>query len=155
MLKFVSYDIVFQEIPDEVTLALNISGCPNRCPGCHSPHLRDDIGEPLSTAHLSALLARYGDMITCVCFMGGDAFPEEVVTLSRFVRSFDNGRIRTGWYSGRQSFPANLHPGDFDYVKLGPYIEAAGGLKSPATNQRLYKTSPSGIMTDITELFRR
>ena len=27
----------------------------------------------------------------------------------------------------------------FDYVKLGPYIESLGGLKSEKTNQRLYK----------------
>ena len=45
MLKYAGYDIVFQEIPDEVTLALNLSGCPNGCPGCHSPHLQRDEGE--------------------------------------------------------------------------------------------------------------
>jgi anaerobic ribonucleoside-triphosphate reductase activating protein len=27
----------------------------------------------------------------------------------------------------------------FDYVKIGPYVEALGGLKSEKTNQRLYK----------------
>ena len=47
MLKYAGYDIVFQEIPDEVTLALNLSGCPNGCPGCHSPHL-----QPVSYTHL-------------------------------------------------------------------------------------------------------
>ena len=36
MLKYVNTGIVFQEIPDEVTLAVNISGCPCRCHGCHS-----------------------------------------------------------------------------------------------------------------------
>ena len=35
MLKYVNTGIVFQEIPDEVTLAINISGCPCHCPGCH------------------------------------------------------------------------------------------------------------------------
>ena len=39
MLKYVNTDIVFQEIPDEVTLAVNISNCPCRCPGCHSQYL--------------------------------------------------------------------------------------------------------------------
>ena len=28
MLKYVNHDIVFQEFPDEVTLAINLSGCP-------------------------------------------------------------------------------------------------------------------------------
>ena len=71
MLKFAGYDIVFQEIPDEVTLAISISGCPNRCPGCHSPQLREDIGEPLTEETLTALLERYRGAITCVCLMGG------------------------------------------------------------------------------------
>jgi anaerobic ribonucleoside-triphosphate reductase activating protein len=36
-----------------------------------------------------------------------------------------------------------------DYIKLGPYIEALGGLKSPDTNQALYKIGPDGEMTRI------
>ena len=48
MLKYVNYDIVFQEFPDEVTLAINLSLCPNGCPGCHSAYLKDDIGEELT-----------------------------------------------------------------------------------------------------------
>lgn len=75
MLKYAGYDIVFQEIPDEVTLALNLSGCPNGCPGCHSPHLQRDEGEALTPGALERLLERYGREITCVCFMGGDAAP--------------------------------------------------------------------------------
>ena len=39
MLKYVNTAVVFQEIPDEVTLAINISGCPCRCPGCHSHNI--------------------------------------------------------------------------------------------------------------------
>lgn len=60
MLKYAGYDIVFQEIPDEVTLALNLSGCPNGCPGCHSPHLQRDEGEALTPGALERLLERYG-----------------------------------------------------------------------------------------------
>ncbi|SHF88735.1 hypothetical protein SAMN05444364_11530 [Prevotella scopos JCM 17725] len=39
MLRYINTDIVFQEFPDEVTLAINISGCPCRCPACHSQFL--------------------------------------------------------------------------------------------------------------------
>ena len=49
MLKYVNTGIVFQEIPDEVTLAINISNCPCHCPGCHSHYLWEDIGLPLDT----------------------------------------------------------------------------------------------------------
>ena len=40
----------------------------------------------------------------------------------------------------------------FDYVKLGPYIEALGGLKSEKTNQRMYKRV-GDKWEDITAVF--
>ncbi len=131
-MKVASFDIVFQEIPGEVTLALNLSNCPCHCPGCHSPHLAEDIGEELTTDLIDGLIDRYGSMITCVAFMGGDANPDEVAHWAEYVRP-----LKTAWYSGRTSFPRN--PRALDYLKLGPYIESLGGLKSPTTNQRLYK----------------
>ena len=67
MLKYVNTDIVFQEIPDEVTLAINISNCPRRCPGCHSKYLWDDIGEPLTMHAIDGFVKRYGRDITCIC----------------------------------------------------------------------------------------
>ncbi|MCD7963066.1 MAG: anaerobic ribonucleoside-triphosphate reductase activating protein [Rikenellaceae bacterium] len=153
MLRLASYDIVFQEIPGEVTLALNISGCPNGCPGCHSPHLQEDAGEALDEAMLGELLDSYGSTVTCVCFMGGDANPHEVQKLSVFIREATERKLKTGWYSGRQSVPEELDISNFDFIKLGPYIEKSGGLKSPDTNQRFYKIE-SGIMVDITEIFQ-
>lgn len=65
MLRFHNYDIVFQEIPSEVTLAINISGCPNRCKGCHSPHLWNDIGKVLDESSIAVLMEKYGNAITC------------------------------------------------------------------------------------------
>lgn len=149
MLKVASYDIVFQEIPGEVTLALNLSGCPCHCPGCHSQHLWEDIGEPLDEELLDGLTDRYKSLITCVCFMGGDADPAEVLHLSEHVK-----RLKTAWYSGRPAAP-QTYAGSldaFDYVKFGPYIEDLGGLKSPKTNQRLYKRVGAG-WEDITSSF--
>jgi len=58
MLRYTDYDIVFREIPDETTLAVNLAGCPNRCPGCHSPQLQEPIGEPLTEEVVERLLAR-------------------------------------------------------------------------------------------------
>ena len=146
-MKFASYDIVFQEVPDEVSLALNITGCPLRCKGCHSPHLWEDIGEVLDEQAIDSLIATYSGDITCVALMGGDADPKTVERLIRFVKLRG---LKTAWYSGRPALPDGFEVRLLDYLKLGPYIEASGGLKSKTTNQRLYRIEKDGNMTDIT-----
>lgn len=154
MVKYHNFDVVFAEIPDEVTLAINLTNCPNRCPGCHSPYLRADAGEPLDDGGLLALLGKYARSVTCVCFMGGDAEPQEVARLARVTkRAFP--ALRTGWYSGRERLPEGIAAEAFDYVKLGGWIEMRGPLTAPGTNQRLYRVGAGSTMTDITERFRR
>ena len=119
MLRYTDYDFVFREIPDETTLAVNLAGCPNRCPGCHSPQLQEPIGEPLTEEVVERLLARYGAAVTCFCLMGGDAEPHEAARLALFARRL-RPALRTGWYSGRAALPEGFDPtGVFDYVKLG------------------------------------
>ena len=154
MLSLASYDIVFQEIPGEVTLALTLSGCPNRCSGCHSPHLWEAVGEPLGDELFDGLLGQYGESVTCVCFMGGDADPLEVERLACRAKEWSGGGLKTGWYSGRSALPEGCAVGAFDYVKLGPYVARLGGLDSETTNQRLYRVG-NGTLTDITHAFRR
>lgn len=141
MLRYVDYDIVFQEIPDETTLAINISNCPNHCPACHSPQLWEDIGEVLTEQVLLDLLQKYGKAITCVCFMGGDAFPDEIQKLASFLQHQSKSSVKVGWYSGKPALPPGFLLDNIQYVKLGPYIEKLGGLNSKKTNQRLYKIS--------------
>lgn len=147
MLKVASYDIVFQEIPGEVTLALNLSGCPCHCPGCHSKHLWEDTGEDLTDELLTGLLDRYGAMITCVALMGGDQDPGEVLRLASVVKRHPSAvPLKTAWYSGRMAMPGEQ--GVLDFVKLGPYVESLGGLKSKTTNQRFYVFTPEGWIDD-------
>lgn len=154
MLKFVDFDIVFQEIPDEVTLAINLSNCPHQCAGCHSPQLQQNIGKELNEATLSDLLCRYEKSITCVCFMGGDATPDEVSRLADFVRQKWDRQIKTAWYSGCESLSKKTLANSFDFIKLGPYIESLGGLNSKTTNQRLYRIE-NDILNDITMLMKQ
>ena len=152
MLRFINYNIVFQEVPNEVTLAINISNCPNRCKGCHSPYLQEDTGEVLDNNALTAMLEKYGDAITCVCFMGGDASPKEVEQCSVFLREQSNRRLKTAWYSGKNEFSKECSLNNFNYIKLGAYIKHLGGLDSKTTNQRFYKIA-NGEMINITKTF--
>lgn len=151
MLKYTDYDIVFQEIPDEITLAVNLSNCPNGCKGCHSPHLMQDIGEALDEPAIDRLLEKYGASVTCFCFMGGDADVDELFGRTAYLRR--QTALKIGWYSGRAQLPPQFDPQLFDYVKTGGYMEKLGGLKSQATNQRLYKVTTDHKLEDITFRF--
>ena len=117
MLKYVNTDIVFQEVPDETTLAINISGCPCRCPGCHSTYLWQDVGHELTTDALDMLIGADGSTaITCVSFMGGDGDPTAVNSLAAYVHEhYPN--LKTAWYSGRTLVTSDIDKQNFDYLK--------------------------------------
>ncbi len=136
MIKYCETSIVFREFPDEITLAINLSNCPHRCPGCHSPHLQQDTGEELTDERLCELLEYYKGRITCVGFMGGDGDLDRLLEIFKVVRkNFPD--LKIGWYSGGERIPFSTEY--LDYAKLGPYVEDLGPLDSPTTNQRLYK----------------
>lgn len=152
MLKYHNYDIVFQEVPGEVTLAINITNCPNGCKGCHSPYLMKDEGAILNEEALCGLLENYGQSITCICFMGGDAAPQEVKDLAFFVQRITHQRVKTAWYSGKQHLPELFDVTCFNFIKLGPYVEQLGGLTQSTTNQRFYRVEGTQLI-DETHLF--
>jgi anaerobic ribonucleoside-triphosphate reductase activating protein len=154
MLKYVNTGIVFQEIPDEVTLAINISGCPCHCPGCHSHYLWEDIGLPLNTDAIDAFVNQYGRNITCIAFMGGDGDPKGVDMLAQYIHE-EHPQYKVAWYSGRLRITSAVNKSDFDYIKIGPYIKHLGPLKQPTTNQRLYRQNDTGEFEDITSRFWR
>lgn len=152
MLKYEETRVGFAEIPEEISLCINISNCPCHCEGCHSSHLAEDIGTELTEESLSQLIES-NTGISCVAFMGGDAEPWEVHHLAMFVREA-HPNLKIAWYSGRSELHScaalNLH--DYDYIKLGPYIPEKGPLDNPNTNQRLYQVV-DGELVDITNKF--
>ena len=153
MLRYIDTDIVFQEIPDEVTLAVNLSGCPCRCPGCHSKHLWGDDGKPLTEEAVECMLEHQKNEVTCLSLMGGDAMPAEINSLASTLRS-RFPKLHLAWWSGRTLLSPAVSLNNFDYIKLGPYLSHLGPLKSPRTNQRLYRVV-AGRLDDITSRFWR
>lgn len=147
---YVDTKVVFAEVPDEVTLAINISNCPCNCKGCHSPYLGTNTGEPLFPDILDELIDN-NKGITCVAIMGGDSNPAEVDALAFYIKVIYNS-IKVAWYSGRQELSGSIKLKNFDYIKLGPYKEECGPLSSKTTNQRFYKVE-GNTLTDITEKF--
>lgn len=150
MLRLADYDIVFQEVPNETTLALNLSECPHHCPGCHSPQLWTSLGDELTLPILDNLLATY-PYVTCVALMGGDNDLESVIKIAQTIRLREK---KVAWYTGLTTLPIDWPIDSFDFIKIGPFIEALGGLKSPTTNQRFYQIV-NGNLEDRTSLFQK
>ena len=153
-MKYVNYNIVFQEVPDETTLAINISNCPCKCSGCHSSYLMQNIGDELDETALNRLVGKYMKNITCVAFMGGDADVHGVMQLAHWLKS--HYPLKVAWYSGRSELSAHFTPQWIDYVKVGPYKKECGGLENPHTNQKMFKVNRHADhveYTDITQQF--
>ncbi len=151
MMKFVPSmtSVVIEEIPDRVTLAVEISNCQGNCVGCHSPFLKADIGEELTESVIDKLVTdNFG--VNCFLFLGEGNDPEALLRLASHVRSLG---IDPALYSGRQDVEDDVYMA-FDYVKVGPYIADFGPLNSKTTNQRLYKVEHDDAggysRTDIT-----
>lgn len=149
-MKYTEAQIVFEEVPDEITLAINISNCPIHCEGCHSKHLWEDIGTELTDKELERLIeANKG--ITCVAIMGGNSNEIRVYELLKIIHDHN---LKTCWYSGRNSlFPSMKEV--LNYIKFGPYIKNLGGLDSPTSNQRFFRITENGEYEDLTYKFRK
>lgn len=151
MLKYLNTQVTFAEVPDEITLCINITGCKNGCKNCHSSYLAQDIGKPLNKSSLSELIEG-NKGVSCVSFMGGDSDAIHLVALASWVKTHTHFKV--AWYSGRQELAGIVarQLQWFDFIKLGPYKEEFGPLNSRTTNQRFYKVSGKELV-DITNKF--
>ena len=149
MIKYVPEltDVVLEEIPDKVTLAVEISNCRGSCPGCHSPFLKEDLGEELTPAVVDKLI---GDNFGMDCFLllGEGKDKDALLGIAEHLRAHHPG-IARAVYSGRPEVEPEIYAA-FDYVKVGPYVAELGPLNERTTNQRLYYHG-----TDITARFWR
>ena len=136
MVKYVDTLVTFAEFPNEISLCINISGCPNSCPGCHSPYLAQDIGKVLNKESLFRLIEE-NKGISCVGLMGGDQAPNTISWLAKCVKE-QYPELKVGWYSGRDKLSPEIDLSYFDFYKLGPYNEEKGPLTNPNTNQHFY-----------------
>jgi anaerobic ribonucleoside-triphosphate reductase activating protein len=142
-MRYAFADVVFQEVPDEISLLFFICGCPHRCPGCHSASLWNaEQGQLLSLDVYHEWLDRYAGLVTCILFFGGEWWPEQLVSLLKTAR----GRgFKTCLYTGldRVSPEVQKH---LDYLKTGPWNPRLGGLDQPGTNQRFLRLDTGEVL---------
>lgn len=137
MIKYIPEltDVVLEEVPDRVTLAVEIPNCQGSCPGCHSSFLKLDLGKELTAAVADRLVEdNFG--VNCFLFLGEGNDREALMKLAAHLRAA-HPKLELALYSGRQEVEEEIYEA-FDFVKVGPYVEALGPLSEASTNQRMY-----------------
>ena len=133
MFNILPPDIVFQEVPEEISLALTVTGCQIGCKGCHSPHTwNPQHGTPLTVIGLAELLDQYEALISCVVFFGGEWQPDK---LCLFLSQCQAAGYKTCLYTGEEDISDSIKA-HLDYLKTGSWRSEVGGLASPISNQR-------------------
>ena len=149
-MRYHRYSITFNEIPSEITLCISITGCGGPCKGCHSPFLHNPSnGHYLSFEFYKELLTKYEGQASCVCFLGGEWYLEQ---LNEMLKETKKRGFKTALYTSKEyrDVPRKLKL-NLTYLKVGPYTVGLGGLESVITNQKLYQLKPT--KADITSKF--
>ena len=143
MIKYVPRmtSVVLEEIPDRLTLAVDISNCQGNCEGCHSPFLRADIGEELTPEVIDFLIDdNFG--VNCFLFLGEGNDMDALLALADHLNE-KYPSLEVALYSGLKHVDDRVWD-HFDYVKTGPYKRAYGPLNERTTNQRLFRLKRGG-----------
>lgn len=135
-MNYHNYDIVFQEVPGEISLCFSITGCRLFCKGCHSTHLwHHKDSQELTPLLLQHLLEKYQGLISCVLFLGGEW---EEATLIELLIQCKAANLATALYTGEEDVSRAIKD-ELTYLKTGRWLAELGGLQSPNTNQKLIK----------------
>lgn len=133
-MRYTDHRIVFQEIPDEISLAFLISGCQLKCHGCHSwQSWSAHTGQELTASELSKYIQKYQGWVTCVLFLGGEWHENALIEHLQFCQKI---KLKTALYTGEDNVSPQikLH---LDFLKTGHFDQKKGGLESRITNQKL------------------
>ena len=144
--------ITTQDVPDELALAVSLSGCPIHCKGCHSAFTWDPLFGELLTDEMFRNIIEKNKYASCILFYGGEWQPERLIELINIAKEYN---LKVCLYTGLELKKVDKKLIDIlDYLKVGPYIEKLGGLNKKTTNQKMYKIQ-SGQLIDITYKFHQ
>lgn len=138
--------VVFQEVPDEISLCFSITGCKLACAGCHSTELwSESNGEPLTNKRFKSWLNKYNNLISCVVFFGGEW--NQARLIEKLIIAKQSG-LKTCLYSGLEVIDEEIIR-HLDFYKTGRWDKALGGLSSPTTNQRFIDSNTGNLLNHL------
>lgn len=136
---------VFQEVPDEVSVAFLVTGCPMGCRGCHSSDAWNGArGRELDEAAIDGWIERSRGLLSCVLFLGGEWDP---AGLKRMLDHARSRGLKTCLYTGLEL--EQIDPelaARLDFLKVGPWVADLGGLGSPRTNQKFIEMKTGRVL---------
>lgn len=142
LVPVVSTGITLNEVPDKVAFFIELGSCTQRCKGCHSKELWEEVKEPIS---LDVLLTESKEAIdkgaNAIVLMGGTCNGLNIKELSIILQALSE-IAPTCLYSGSDDQRLNCFLAEntnITWIKTGSYKEELGGLSSPTTNQRFYR----------------
>ena len=142
LVPVVSTGITLNEVPDKVAFFIELGSCTQRCKGCHSKELWEEVKDPTS---LDILLKEAEKAIdkgaNAIVLMGGTCNGLNIKELSTILQALSE-IAPTCLYSGSDDQRLNrylVENTDITWIKTGSYKEELGGLSSPTTNQRFYR----------------
>ena len=146
MLRYHDIQIVLQEVPNHISLCFNITGCPLRCKGCHSPFLwKNGSGEILTDVVFISFIEKYKNMISCILFMGGEWEEEDLIQKLKIAKTKG---LETCLYTGYDDVSKEIK-NQLTWLKTGAWIAEQGGLDSPITNQKFVEIKTNTLLNNL------
>jgi len=140
------FQVVFQEVPGEISLCFSISGCSLQCNGCHSPYLwKEGFGTQLSEKYYNEILKKYKNYATCVLFMGGEWHKEALIL--KLKSAIEKG-YKTCLYTGENNISDNIL-NNLTWIKTGKWEQALGGLSCLTTNQKFIEVKTNKSLNHL------
>lgn len=134
-MRYLTKQITFQEVPNEISLSFLVTGCPMKCEGCHSAEARDwTLWKTLTKKGLRRMV-KENEWITCILFLWGDWDVENMIKL---IDETHYLWLKAAVYSWQEyDNISDWIIAKADYLKWWPYKKDLWGLTSPTTNQKM------------------
>lgn len=137
-----STGVTMMEVPDHLAFYIEFGNCKQKCKGCHSPHLWEDVENKTT---MEDLLASASDAVSkganAIVLMGGTT---NGISSTHLISLIDKlAEIApVCLYSGSNDFERDMVLATvtkLTWIKTGSYQDDKGGLMSAETNQKFLR----------------